>query len=278
MRALRPDLEGFVGRDGTRVHYEVFGAGERTLMLLPPWSIVSSRHWKFQVPYLARHFRVVTFDGRGNGLSDRPTAPEAYADGEFAADTLAVMDATQTERAVLVSMSLGAHWQLIVGAEHPERVDGLIAISSSTPLTPGHPERIAPGAAFDQAVANDTGWWLQNRGHWEQGRFDDFLRFFFEQFFPEPHSTKQIEDGVGWGLEAGPGVLIATHGAESLDEAEIVALAGSLRCPSLVIHGELDRISPLERGRRLAELTHGRLVTMRGSGHGLHMRDPVKVN
>ena len=73
-------------------------------------------------------------------------------------------------------------------------------------------------------------------------------------------------------------MLIATHGAESLDEAEIVALAGSLRCPSLVIHGELDRISPLERGRRLAELTHGRLVTMRGSGHGLHMRDPVKVN
>src|SRR5437773_9343997 len=71
MRVLRPDLEGFVGRDGTRVHYEVFGAGERTLMLLPPWSIVSSRHWKFQVPYLARHFRVVTFDGRGNGLSDR---------------------------------------------------------------------------------------------------------------------------------------------------------------------------------------------------------------
>ena len=73
MRALRPDLEGFVGRDGTRVHYEVFGAGERTLMLLPPWSIVSSRHWKFQVPYLARHFRIRSSQKRERRLSIRRT-------------------------------------------------------------------------------------------------------------------------------------------------------------------------------------------------------------
>ena len=42
------------------------------MLLLPTWSIVHSRHWKMQVPYLARHCRVLTFDGRGNGRSDRP--------------------------------------------------------------------------------------------------------------------------------------------------------------------------------------------------------------
>ena len=47
-----------------------------------------------QIPYLARHCRVVTFDGRGNGRSDRPHEPAAYAEAEFAADALAVMDAT----------------------------------------------------------------------------------------------------------------------------------------------------------------------------------------
>ncbi len=49
-----------------------------TLLLLPPWSIVHSRFWKLQVPYLARHFRVITFDGRGNGRSDRPDSAADY--------------------------------------------------------------------------------------------------------------------------------------------------------------------------------------------------------
>ena len=68
----------------------------RLCSLLPTWSIVHSRHWKMQIPYLARHCRVVTFDGRGNGRSDRPPASEAYLEREFAADALAVMDATET--------------------------------------------------------------------------------------------------------------------------------------------------------------------------------------
>ena len=71
-RARYPDQEGYVERDGVRVFYEVYGDGEPTILLLPTWSIIHSRHWKAQIPYLARHFRVVTFDGRGNGRSDRP--------------------------------------------------------------------------------------------------------------------------------------------------------------------------------------------------------------
>ena len=57
-----------------RVHYEVYGTGASTILLLPTWSIVHSRHWKMQIAYLARHCRVVAFDGRGNGLSDRPAS------------------------------------------------------------------------------------------------------------------------------------------------------------------------------------------------------------
>src|SRR2546429_3666297 len=107
-RARYPDNEGYVERDGVRVHYEVFGSGEPTVLLLPTWSIVHSRVWKMQVPYLARHYRVVTFDGRGNGRSDRPVTAEAYAETEFAADALAVMEATATEKAIIVSLSRGA--------------------------------------------------------------------------------------------------------------------------------------------------------------------------
>jgi pimeloyl-ACP methyl ester carboxylesterase len=76
-RARYPDESGFVERDGVRVFYEVYGAGEQTILFLPTWSIIHSRCWKMQIPYLSRHCRVVTFDGRGNGRSDRPEEPES---------------------------------------------------------------------------------------------------------------------------------------------------------------------------------------------------------
>ena len=74
-RARDPDASGYVEREGVRIYWEVYGEGEQTVLLLPTWSIIHSRHWKAQIPFLSRHFRVVTFDGRGNGRSDRPTGP-----------------------------------------------------------------------------------------------------------------------------------------------------------------------------------------------------------
>ena len=71
-RARYPDSSGYTKRDGVRVYYEVYGDGESTILLFPTWEIVHSRAWKCQIPYLARHCRVVTFDRRGNG---RRTVP-----------------------------------------------------------------------------------------------------------------------------------------------------------------------------------------------------------
>ena len=143
MRARDPDGEGFVARGGVRIFYEVFGdePGRTTILLAPTWSIVRSRMWKAQVPYLARHLRVVTFDGRGTGRSDRPTAGDAYTHLEFAADTLAVLDATKTDQAVIAGFSCGALWSLQVAADHPERVLGIVAIAPAVPLAPMLPER-----------------------------------------------------------------------------------------------------------------------------------------
>src|SRR5581483_8424109 len=118
-------------RDGVRVFWECYGGGEPTVLLLPSWSIVTSRHWKFQISYLARHCRVVTFDGRGNGRSDRPAGAAAYSIDEFAADALAVLDATGTDKAFLAGVSCAALWATVLAADHPERVNGVAYLGPS---------------------------------------------------------------------------------------------------------------------------------------------------
>jgi len=92
MRARYPDECGYAKRDGVRVYYEAYGTGEPTILFLPTWEIVHSRAWKFQIPYFARHGRVVTFDRRGNGRSDRPLDVGAYHRRAAAGDALAVLE------------------------------------------------------------------------------------------------------------------------------------------------------------------------------------------
>ncbi|HEY8408881.1 MAG TPA: alpha/beta fold hydrolase [Gaiellaceae bacterium] len=274
-RARYPDQEGFVERAGVRTFYEVYGAGEPTFLLLPTWSIVHSRFWKAQIPYLARHTRVVTFDGRGNGRSDRPESVEAYDEREYAADALAVLDAVGVDRAILVSLSIGAQRALLLAAEHPERVAGAVFIGATVPVAPGYEERVV--GDFDELLDTDEGWAKYNADFWRRD-YRGFLEFFFAQCLPEPHSTKQLEDCVGWGLETDPETLIRTHLGPGLHEAEARALCEQVRCPVLVIHGDRDRISPPARGAVLAEATGGTLVTLEGSGHLPQSRDPVAVN
>ena len=276
MRAVAPDAEGSVTRDGVRVHYERYGSGSPTLLLLPAWSLVHSRHWKMQVPYLARHHTVVTFDGRGNGRSDRPAEPAAYTIAEFAADALAVMDATETERAVLVGVSRGALWSLRLCAEHPERVLGAIFIGSAVPFAAPPLERVVL-QRFNEVVEDPAGWEKYNAHHWKAD-YRDFVEFFVGRMFTEPHSTKQYEDAVAWALDTDPTTLIATQ--RSLDDTphSIGRLAADVRCPVLVIHGSDDGIRSHAQGVALAERTGGALVTLEGSGHFPHTRDPVRVN
>ncbi|MGH3030955.1 MAG: alpha/beta fold hydrolase [Gaiellaceae bacterium] len=274
-RARYPDEEGFVERDGVRVYYEVYGAGEPTVFLLPTWSIIHSRHWKMQIPYLARHFRVLTFDGRGNGRSDRPEGVAAYAEPQHAADALAVMDATDTEQAVLVSLSLGAQRALVLAASQPERVAAAGFICPSVSLGKPLPSRIVH--SFEDVLDTDEGWAKYNRHYWVRD-YRSFLEFFFSQLFTEPHSTKQIEDCVGWGLETTPETLVETRLAIDMGEKETRVLCRRVRCPVFVIQGAEDAITGASRGIELAEATGGALALLEGSGHGPHARDPVKVN
>ncbi|MDY6810326.1 MAG: alpha/beta fold hydrolase [Actinomycetota bacterium] len=274
------DRTGTVDRGGVRLAYDVYEADRPTVLLMPTWSIIDSRAWKFQVPYLARHYRVVTFDGRGSGRSDRPAGAAAYADTEFAADAIAVMDATGTDQALLVGFSCGVAWSLHVAADQPDRVTGIVAIGTSCGLYDLPPElRFSVREDRGDPV---RGWARYNEHYWRDGGLADFVRFFARSAYHEPHSTKQREDFVAWAADHTPDELADTVagrlGLRGSTATPLEPLCARVRCPVLVVHGSEDRISPPEFGRVLAELTGGSLELLDGVGHGAPTREPVRTN
>ena len=182
-RARYPDETGFIERDGVRVFWERYGEGHPTILLMPTWSIVHSRHWKGQIPYLARHYRVVTYDGRGNGRSDRPSTSAAYAANEFVEDAVAVLDATSTDRAVIAGLSMGGGYALRLAAEHPDRVLGTVFIGAAVGLGIPHPDR--PSHPFDEDLGIDEGWWRENAFSWRRD-WHGYAEFFMGEVLSEP--------------------------------------------------------------------------------------------
>jgi len=290
MWAAQPASEGFIERKDVKIHYEVYGEGSPTILLMPTWTLIHKRFWKAQIAYLARHYRVVTYDGPGNGRSDRPLDPAPYHHDAQVEYALAVLDATGTDRAVAVGLSKAANWVLQLAAQHSDRLLGVVLIG---------PAVGAPGARrsdYDSYIAIDapepavapsrvplgetdplSDWAKYNLEYWRT-HHEDFLWFFLGRGFTEAHSTKPIEDGVEWGLNTTGEVLVADFRAGRPKPATVEEWCQRLEAPILIIHGEDDHIIPLAVGERLAEVTGAELAVLAGGGHFPLARDPVRVN
>jgi pimeloyl-ACP methyl ester carboxylesterase/predicted glycosyltransferase len=213
---------------------------------------------------------------------DRCEDPRCYRPAEFARDCLAVMDASGTERAVMVSLSTGAQYQLALARIAPERVAGAVFIGPMFPYTPS-PVSVQTSSLFPFLFQLPTPlhlWWGRfNAGHWRED-YHLFPEWFFSRCFPERRSTKAIEDTVGWALETGPETLIATqtHGKFLSGRRKLRELAQNLDCPVLVVSGKLDKITPPRDARALARLAGGKLEVVEEAGHFLHARKPVRAN
>jgi pimeloyl-ACP methyl ester carboxylesterase len=284
IRARYSDEEGFVERDGVKTFYEVYGQGDPTLLLTPGWSWVHSRIWKAQIPYLARRWRVVCFDGRGNGRSDRPPDPAAYGLGEFRDDAIAVLDAVGAERVALVSASMGPMWGLLLAADDP-RIESANFICPMYPVAEPWPEWTE--VSFRERRDRYEGYAKYNVNYW-RADYRGFIDFWVRVNVPERHSTRPIELGTEYALQTTPDVLAATlgpdTGARTMREvfaplADVLpAVARGLDMPVRVIHGRLDAVTPHAWGALLAEHTGGELVTIERGGHFLPGRWPVEVN
>lgn len=109
------------------VYYEIHGEGP-PLVFIGGLGVDLATLAPF-TDLLARNFRVLTFDNRGAGRTDKPDAP--YSIPMMAEDTVGLMDALGLPRAHLVGVSMGGRIAMELAAEHPARVDRLVLISTA---------------------------------------------------------------------------------------------------------------------------------------------------
>ncbi|HUF98906.1 MAG TPA: alpha/beta hydrolase, partial [Ilumatobacter sp.] len=264
MRAALPTHEGTVECNGAHIAYEVYGpAGAPTALLTQTWQIIHSRHWKFTIPFLSRHYRVVTYDPVGNGKSDRIYDSERYGDRSQLDDALAVLDATDTATATAIGLSRGGGISTMLGAFHPDRIDGVVAISASHPWVVPHPGRTAIYAGMFDRIDDPQGWEKYNVHYWREN-WSDFVEFFFSECCSDPHSTKVWDDTTGWAMETeGELIALGREGEPQIPLADIEAAVTAMTMPVLIIQGTDDRIvsydSALELRRRIP---HADLITL----------------
>jgi pimeloyl-ACP methyl ester carboxylesterase len=258
---LAPVERGFVESHGSRIAWKLYGEGSRIVLFIPTWNIVDSRVVAHQVAFLASRARVLTYDPRGAGLSDRPST--GYGFEEHSDDARAVLDANKVERASVVTASRGINSAVLLAARHPERVERLAVIAPYMQL-----DRPRPDEARRERDRNAAAW----RSDWP-----GFVRAFMERVCSEPNSRETIDELVQIGLEASPEVLIQQE--RELDWELAPRLLGQLRCPTLIIHGTGDRTTPSEMVHAVAAaIPAARLVLLDGAGHRPDIRDPAHVN
>jgi pimeloyl-ACP methyl ester carboxylesterase len=192
-------------------------------------------------------------------------------------DALAVLDRVGAGRVVVVSWCCAGD-DLILAAEHPERVAGLVLIGPDLLLTDDPAAEEGP-YPFDEEPETLEGWAKWNR-HYFLRDWPGFVEFFFAQTFTEPHSTKQIEDAIGWGLQTDPYTILRGMDAKwANDRDSVLRLGAQVPCPALVIQGSQDAVVGPARGAAVADaIPHAQLITLEGCGHAPHLRDPVMTN
>jgi pimeloyl-ACP methyl ester carboxylesterase len=236
----------------TTLHWDSVGSGPPLLLIMGLG--LSGGAWWRSVPTLAERFRVITYDNRGTGRSKALTY--TYTTEAMADDALAVLDSAGVERAHVYGMSLGGMVAQQVALRHPGRVAGLV-LGATQPggprAVPADDDVLSFFRRRSELPAHESAWASVAYNYSPRAR--------------EKHANRIAED-------------IARRLANPFDEhayrAQMCAAAihncygrlSRLRMPTLIVHGGVDRVIPVENARMMAERIPGaRAHILRDCGH-----------
>jgi 3-oxoadipate enol-lactonase len=250
--------------NGINIYYEVQGEGE-PLVLVPGLGSDATR-WYRNLPGLAKEFRVIAFDNRGAGRTDKPDEP--YSMTMFADDIAGLLDTLGVEKTHLFGVSMGGMIALNFGILHGDRLISLIPGCTR----PGgvHSVPDAEGApALNPALVDRMSAEERNRNLLPQIWSAAFIR-------DNPDTVEEYVKATSRYPVDPAGYRRQMTAADAHDVYERLA---EITVPTLVIHGENDRLIPAANAAIIAERIPGaELVILEGLGHGFYSERPEKVN
>ncbi len=251
---------GYARSGDVHIAYRVFGDGPRDLVLIPGTLSHAELFWEFPInQYLLKRLtsfaRVIVFDKRGQGLSDR-VAEQTLE--ERVGDVRAVMDAAGSSRATIFGWSEGGSMSLMFSATYPERTSALV-LCGSFASTKAEPWAVSleQWTRFLKRVESD----------WGKGVLVPF------------NAPSRREDAafVQWfgrleRASASPGAILALMRANY--DIDVRHILPAIQAPTLILHRIGDKTVPVESGRYLAQHIHGaRYVELPGDDHLLQAFD-----
>jgi len=263
-----PAGTGFTARhitvDGTTLRYIDEGRGTPVVLL---HGLGASMYaWRKNIaPVVAAGYRVIAFDNRGFGFSDKPAT--GYDNASYARLTLALLDSLHLPDAVLIGHSMGGAIAAEVAIAHPERVRGLVLIGSAG-LGAREPPLFRVGR---WPLVGPVLFALRSRG---------FTERFLKATYGDPRKVSDADVDQYYAPVAEPGSGRALRAV--LRQFRFDGLAGRLdriAVPTLVLWGEADRLIPITLGRALAAgIPRAAFLSVPGAGHSVQEEAPDEVN
>ncbi len=253
-----------VAADGTRIHYELSGKADGTPVVMIQGLGVDSRGWALQRARFGRTHRVLTFDNRGVGQTDRPIGE--YDLEVMAADAITCMDTVGFARAHIMGASMGGVISQVIAVRYPERVRGLVLACTACRHHQWRRELLNEWAQDVEAhgmsafVSSEAMHWLI--GPRIQRRFGVFINILGRLVLQtKPDSfVKQVR------------AILSMSDAMRDELVHITA-------PTLVITGTQDSLTPVGDAEELHELIAGsKLTLISGAAHGVMAESPNAFN
>lgn len=248
------------------IYYEVHGKGEALVLIMGLGG--SSAWWFQQVPVFSREFRVIAFDNRGTGQSDKPDV--SYTMDMMAGDLNGVLEAIDVDAAHIFGVSMGGMIAQHFALNYPQKVASLILGCT----TCGGPHSMVADMEAMSALSDIE----RMRRQTPEERVREMLPFLWSQEF-----INKNEGFIVQFIAKVTEYVTPLHGylrqVEAIMGHDTYERLPEIKVPTLVIAGDADKLVPVENSRLLASrIPNSELVILKNMGHGFNIEAETESN
>ncbi|RIK10720.1 MAG: hypothetical protein DCC49_02000 [Acidobacteria bacterium] len=266
--------------DGTRLSFEVYGRGERTILCCNGIACTAHAYWEPIVDALAGDARVILWDYRGHGRSGPPENSAEVIIPSFARDAIAVLEATDASSAALIGHSMGVQVILEIFRAFPEAAEALIAVAGPYERPLGSTYGL-PIGRFSLPFLEFATEYLHDplEAIWHAG-FRTDLPYLIARagFMVGPNASRDAMRNYFKGL-GDLDIAMLVRMFRAMDMHSAADVLPSVDIPTLIVAGGIDVLTPPWIARRMAAaIKDADLLVIPSAGHALPIEAPEELN